>query len=290
MEGRWGVAMALPAILGLVLFTIIPLIGAAVISLTNWQVEGTIHFVGLQNYHHMVFHDPLFWKSLFETAYYTLGSVPLVIVLGFIAALLLNGNIRGRSVLRTIFYLPVVMPTVASSVLWLWIFNPNFGVLNAFLGHLGIPPQQWLFSQREAIPSLILMSTWGIGNVVVIFLAGLQNVPRHLLDAVAVDGGNTWHKFLHVTIPWMTPSIFFNLVLAMIGAFQTFNQVYIMSSGGPNYATYFYAFYVYVEAFTYGNLGYAAALSWVLFLIIAALSAVVFMSGKYWVFYEGGAN
>ena len=287
MERNWGIALAIPAILGFLLFTIGPMVASFGLGLTDWNIYGEANYVGLANYREMFAEDRLFRKSLFVTVYYALGSVPLTLLVAFLVALLLNRDVKGRSIFRTIYYLPVLVPVIANTILWLWLFNPDFGLLNAALEGAGLPASQWIYDDRTAVPSLMLMSAWGFGNAAVIFLAGLQGVPQHLYDAVAVDGGGAWHKLLHVTIPMMTPTIFFNLVIGLIGAFQAFAEAYVMTEGGPNNATLFYVFYLYRTAFTESRLGYACALAWLLFLVILVVTMVVFRSGRSWVYYEG---
>ncbi len=174
-------------------------------------------------------------------------------------------------------------------MLWLWIFNPDFGLLNSSLRQVGLPTSNWVFSETAVIPSLILMSTWGFGNIMVIFLAGLQGVPRHLYEAVAIDGGGFWQQFRHVTVPMMTPVIFYNLVTSVIGTFQVFNVAYIMTQGGPNNASTFYVYYLYTTAFTKSEMGYASALAWVLFVIVMVITVILFRSSRRWVYYEMGA-
>lgn len=288
LEGKWGPLFALPAILGFFIFALAPFLASFAIGLTNWNIGAPVKFIGFQNYTNMLTKDPVVWKSLFATTYFALFSIPIGIIIAFVLAMLLNQKVKGLSIFRTIYYLPAVVPSIANIMLWVWLFNPNYGLLNAILQSMGLPSSQWIYSASSAVPSLVLMSTWGVGNTIIIFLAGLQGVPNHLFDAVEVDGGNAWHKFLYVTIPSMTPTIFFNLVLAIIGAFQTFNQAYLMTQGGPDYSTYFYVYDIFVQAFTNGNMGYACALSWFLFIIIMVLSVTVFRTSKYWVYYESG--
>ncbi|MFC6155477.1 carbohydrate ABC transporter permease [Kribbella jiaozuonensis] len=287
-ERRWGWLLAAPAILGFLIFTIGPMIASLFFSLTDWQIGAPAKFVGLGNYRQLG-HDPLFWKSLSVTTYYTLGVVPLTLVVGFVIAMLVNQGIRGRGFWRTVYYLPTLVPAVASSVLWIWIFNPDFGLLNSMLRQAGLPTSSWIYGEQSAVPSLILMSTWGFGNAMVIFLAGLQGVPRQLYEAVAIDGGGSWARFRHVTLPFMTPTIFYNLVTGTIGTFQVFNQAYIMTQGGPNNATEFYIYYLYTKAFTDSEIGYASALAWVLFVIVLVITVLLFRNARRWVYYEMGA-
>lgn len=288
-EARWGLLLALPAIIGFVAFTFLPMIASAVISLTDWTIGAAPKFVGLANYKRMFTADDSFYKSLWATVYYTLGAVPLLLIVAFGVALLLNQPVRGQSFFRVIYYLPAIVPIVANSMLWIWLFNPDFGLLNTLTEKAGLPRSQWIFDESTAIPSLILMSVWGFGNVAVIFLAGLQGVPRQLYEAIAVDGGGAWRKFRHITLPMMTPTIFYSLVTSVIGALQVFVQAAVMTEGGPNDSTLFYIYYLYRTAFTNNEMGYASALAWVLFLVIMAVTVVLFRNSSRWVYYEAGS-
>jgi multiple sugar transport system permease protein len=285
LEFRWGVLMAIPAILGFLIFTIGPMLASFFFSLTDWTIGASPNFVGADNYTRLV-GDELFWKSLSVTTYYTLGAVPLTLIVGFFLALLLNQRVRGLSFWRTIYYVPTLVPAIANAILWLWIFNPDFGLLNSVLRQAGLPTSQWIYSETAVVPSLVIMSTWGFGNAMVIFLAGLQGVPRHLYEAVSIDGGGTWARFRYVTLPMMTPTIFYNLVVGVIGTFQVFNQAYVMTQGGPNNASLFYIFYLYRTAFTESEMGYASALAWVLFMVIMVVTFLLFQNARRWVYYE----
>jgi multiple sugar transport system permease protein len=289
-EALWGIALAAPAILGFLLWQLGPILGSLAIAFTNWRIVGTPSWVGLSNFAHMFTHDPLFFKSLSVTVIFSVISVPLRLLVAFALALLLNTKVRALPVFRTIFYIPSLVPIIASSVLWIWLFNPDFGLLNAILTPLGFPKLQWIYDSSTVLPSLILMSLWDVGPLMIIFLAGLQGVPRQLYEAVRIDGGSAWHRLRHVTIPMVTPTILFNLILSIISAMQTFTQGYVMTSGGPNNASLFYVLYLYRKAFQESQMGYASALAWVLFIIIAILSVLVFRSSSRWVFYEGGAR
>lgn len=286
MKQRWGILLGLPAMLGFLLFTIGPMVASAWISLTDWNIYGNASFIGLGNYKEMFTDDPLFYKSLWVTLYYAFASVPLVLLVGFVTALLLNADVRGKAVFRTIFYLPVLVPLIANTVLWTWLFNPDFGLFNSLLEQFNLPTSMWLYDARTVVPSLILMSIWGFGNTTVIFLAGLQGVPAHLYEAVEVDGGGAWQKLRNVTLPMMSPTIFFNLVIGLIGAFQAFLQAYAMTNGGPNNSSLFYVFYLYRTAFAESRMGYASALSWLLFILILAVTIIVFRTARSWVYYE----
>src|SRR6185437_2552020 len=211
----------------------------------------------------------------------------LSIVLGLFVAILLNQNIKGVSFWRTMYYMPSVISGVAVSLLWLWIFHPDFGVVNWLLGLLGIPGPHWLTSPTWVIPAFIIMSLWGVGGSIVINLAALQGVPTELYEAAQIDGASGWTSFRSITLPLITPVVFFNLVLGIIGSYQAFTASYVMTQGGPEYASLFYVLYLYQKAFQDLSMGYGAALAWVLFLLILALSAIVFRSSPYWVYYEG---
>lgn len=281
----WGVLFALPAVFGFVVFTIGPMLASAFISLTDWKIGTSPHFVGAQNYVSLV-HDSLFAASLKATGKYALMAVPAALVVAFLAALLLNQAKRFRGVFRTIFYLPVLVPPVASAVLWLWIFNPDIGLLNGVLRTLHLPTSSWLYGDHTVMPSLAIMAAWGFGNTALIFLAGLQGVSRELYEAAEVDGAGPGRRLWHITIPSISPIILFNLITGMIAALQVFDQAYIMTQGGPNNRTYFYVYYLYNKAFTDGQLGYASTLAWVLFVIVAIVTIVLFRVARNWVYYE----
>ena len=287
MEQRWGIIMGLPAMLGFLCFTIGPMIASGWISLTDWQISGSPNYIGFDNYSEMFFDDPLFFKSLKATFYYAALSVPLTLGLSFLVAILLNQKVKLLSVFRTIFYLPVLVPAIANTILWLWLLNPDFGLANVLLEKLHLPTSLWLYSETTVIPSMALMAMWGFGGAMIIFLAGLQGVPQHLYESIEVDGGGTWAKFRSITIPMMTPTIFFNLVMGIIGGFQAFTEAFIMTSGGPNNASLFYVLYLYRTAFTESRMGYASALAWLLFLVILVVTILVFRSARNWVYYEG---
>ena len=285
-EAKWGIVLVLPAILGFLIWTLGPMVASFILSFTDWNVVSTPHFIGIENFRKMFMEDFIFKKSIYATLYYTLGSVLSTVIFAFLIALLLNQKIKGLPIFRTIFYLPSITPAIASAMLWIWLFNPDFGLLNQLLGRFGIPRLQWIYDEKQVIPSLIFMSIWGMGGTMIIFLAGLQGIPQEFYEAVDMDGGNWWHKFRYITIPMMTPTIFFNLVMAIIGTFQVFTSAYIMTSGGPNYASMFYVYYISLSAFRYGDMGYACALAVILFFIILSFTLVVFRSSPYWVYYE----
>ncbi len=286
-EVAWALVCVAPAVLGFVLWQLGPILGSLYVALTDWRIAGTPSWVGAENFSRIFAEDRLFRKSLAVTAYYSLGSVPLRMLVAFAVAVLLNQRIRALPVFRTIFYLPSIVPLIASSVLWIWLFNPDFGLLNALITPLGFRKSAWIYGSGSVIPALILMSLWDIGPMMIIFLAGLQGVPRQLYEAVEIDGGNPWHKMSRITIPLVTPTILFNLILSIIGAMQTFVQPYVMTEGGPNNASLLYVLYLYNKAFQQSQMGYASALAWVLFVVIALLSLVVFRTSSRWVHYAG---
>jgi len=276
----------LPWIITFLIFTAGPMIYSLALSFTNWNFLTPAKFVGLQNFAQLL-KDPLFSKSLANTAYYTFGSVPLITFVGLLVAILMNQKVPGIAVFRTIYYLPAVVPVVAAAMLFRWVFDPNFGMLNQTLKLFGIIGPQWIYSMQWVIPSFIIMSLWGVGGYMIIYLAGLQGVPTELYEAAAIDGAGTVRKFWSITVPMVSPVIFFTLVSEIIGSFQVFTGAYMMTNGGPNNASLFYVLYLYRNAFQYFKAGYGSALAWVLFVVILAFTALVFRSGSAWVYYEG---
>ncbi len=264
------------------------MIGVFLISLTDWNVLTAPNWIGIRNYIQLFTTDLYFWNTLKVTLYYVVLNVVCTTVYALIAAMLLNQKIKGRGIFRSIFYLPTIVPVVAASALWLWLYNPDFGLFNLMLRMVGISKQMWLASQATVVPSIVIMSVWaGAGNTIVIFLAALQGVPRELLEAVSIDGGNWWHRFRAVTLPMISPVTFFNVVTGLIASFTIFTQSYVMTGGGPNNASLFYVLLLYREAFERNNLGGAAALSWILIIIVSLLSLLIFRSSRRWVYYEG---
>lgn len=288
-QAVWGWLFALPVTIGFVVFIAGPMIASLFIGMSDWTVGGDPSFIGLDNYV-AIAQDPVFWKSLRATAYYAALAVPLSVVVAFLVAALLNRAGRARGAFRTIFYLPVLVPPVASAVLWLWIFAPDNGLANSLLKMVGLPPLRWIYDETTAVPSLALMTAWAFGNMALIFLAALQGVPKELLEAAEMDGAGPARRVWHVTIPQVSPIILFNLITGMIAALQAFDMAYVMTDGGPNYATSFYVFYLYRQAFKLGNLGYASALAWILFVIILIITVIIFRTARHWVFYEGEAK
>jgi multiple sugar transport system permease protein len=279
--------LILPWILGFLIFILGPFLASLYLSFTSYSILKPGRWVMLDNYVKAFTDDRLFWTVLGNTAYYVLGSVPLRIVLAFGLAMLLNQKVRGLAAWRTLFYVPSITPLIATFILWMYLLNPKFGLINHMLGLFGIDPLPWLTHPKWSKPALLIMSVWWVGGNMVIFLAGLQGIPNHLYEAAKLDGANALRQMLHVTIPMMTPTIFFNLIMNLINAFQVFAQSFVMTGGGPLNSTLFYMHYLYNNAFVYFKMGYASALAWVLFIIIFGLTMLVVKTSDRWVFYTG---
>jgi len=286
-EVLWGYVFVGPWILGFLIFTLGPVLASLGLSFMDYELISAPTWRGLRRYAELITQDRLFGVSLYNTIFYTLFSVPLGIIVAFSLALLLNVQLPGMNVYRTVFYLPAVTAGVAVSLLWIWLFNPQFGLINYLLRSLGLPGPGWLVDPVWAKPAFILMSVWGVGGTVVIFLAGLQGVPRSLYEAAEIDGANTLQRFRHVTIPMMTPVIFFNMIVGIIGSFQVFTSAYVMTQGGPRDATLFYVLYLFKQGFKLLRMGYAAAMAWILFVIIIVLTLIQLRLSRKWVYYEG---
>ncbi len=282
-----GYAFIAPWLLGFLAFTVYPFLSSLYFSFTRYDIVTAPVWVGGANYRALLTGDPLFWKSLGVTFQFALVAVPLAIVFGVTLALLLNLNLRGMGLYRTIFFLPSILPTVATSVVFLWLFNPAIGLVNRLLHAVGVTGPEWLQSPVWALPSLVILSLWAVGGSMVIYLAGLKDIPTHLYEAATIDGANAWQRLRHVTLPMLSPVIFFNLVMGLIGVFQYFTEPYIMTQGGPEDSTHFYALYIFERAWRYLDMGYASAMAWVLFLLIVTLTGLLFWTQKRWVHYEG---
>ena len=259
------------------------------LSLTTYDIVQAPRFVGLANYVTAFSTDPLFWTSLLRTFYYAGLSVPLAISASLILALFLNRKFVGVTWARAIYFMPHLVPVVAATVIWVWILNPQIGLLNQLLSVVGVRGPSWFGTPEWAIPALIILGLWRSagGNTMIIFLAGLQTVPRELHDAAEVDGANAWQRFRHVTLAIVSPTIFFNLVLGIIGALKVFSTAFIATGGGPAYATWFYALHLYKNAFEFFKMGYASALAWIFLVIVVSLTWVQFRASSRWVYYEG---
>lgn len=289
-ENREGWLFTAPWTIGFLLFTLGPMIVSAVISFTSWDIVTPPVWVGLDNYVRMFTKDELIPKSLLVTTTYAVLSVPLQLALGLFVAILMNQKLRFQSAWRTIYYLPSVVSGVAVALLWRWIFSGDFGVLNWLLSLVGVEGPAWLLDETWALPAFIIMSLWGIGGGMLIYLAGLQGIPTDLYEAAEIDGAGTLQKFYTITIPMISPVLFFNLVIGIISALQVFTAAFIMTQGGPNNATEFFMLYLYQNAFQWFKMGYASAMAWVLFLYILALTLLVFRTAQSWVFYEGSTR
>lgn len=285
-EGRWALLFLAPTLIGLAVLSAGPILATLAISLTSWDLLTAPKLVGLDNFVELA-SDERFGKALRNTAFYTLTSVPIGLLISLFLALALNQAIRGIAWIRTAYFLPVVTSTIAVALVWQWIYSPDSGLLNQFLGVFGIPPQRWLANATLAMPSIVAMSIWqGLGTDVIIFLAGLQAIPTDLLDAASVDGAGRWARFRNVVLPLLTPSIFFTGVLSLINSFQVFDQIFVLSRPRPTDATITIVYFIYENGFKFFKMGYATAASWVLFLIVAVCTAIYFKSQNRWVHYQ----
>ena len=277
-----------PWLVGLLVFTLGPVVVSLVASFTDYAIltPGQTHFVGWANYANAFTQDPLFWHTLRVTLYYSALALPLNLIIGFGLAQLLNTNLPGIAIFRSLYYLPAVISGVVVTLLWLWILNPRFGLVNYLLGLVHVAGPGWMFSADWVIPSFVLISLWGIGRTMLIYLAMLQAIPTPLYEAAEIDGAGSLRRLRYVTLPLVTPAVFFNMVLGLIDSFQFFTTAYVATKGGPADASMFYALYLYLNAFQYFNMGYAAALAWILFAVVAVLTIILFRTGAIWVFYQ----
>lgn len=288
-EKRWGYIFLTPTIIGLLVFFLGPIFFSLFLSFSDWNMIGSVNLVGGSNYTRMA-GDPLVIQSMKVTLYYTLLAVPGINIATLFLANLLNSKIKGLSVYRTALYIPSMVPAVASSALWMFIFNPTFGLANTVLKLLGLPPSNWLFDANTVIPSIAFMTIWSSGNTIVIYLAGLQGLPDQLYEAATVDGAGALRKFWSITVPLLSPVIFYNVIISIINSMQMFTAGYIMTKGGPNNASLFYMLHLYRTAFTNQEMGYACAMAWVLFVVIGIFTAINFIASKKWVYYETGGQ
>lgn len=291
-EAIEGYLYMLPWIIGFIVFTGGPMLVSLYLSFTEYRITSPPVWIGLENYKNAFTVDPLFWSSLGRTFYFALVAVPVGLIGSLLLAMLLNQRVRGTSIFRTIFFLPGLTPIVATALLWTVLLQPETGVINYLLERVGIPGPKWFGSVEWAIPGLILMTTWrSVGsNRMIIFLAGLQGVPDSLYDAADIDGANGWQKFRHVTLPMISPTVFFNLILGIIGALQVFAAALVATNGGPAYATWFFALHIYAQAFQYFEMGYGSALAWLFLLVMLFFTYIQFRSSARWVYYEGETN
>lgn len=286
-EAIEGYLCIAPWLIGFVFLTLGAVIFSFVMSLTKWDMINPPKFVGAGNYGTILFDDFRFWQSLKITAIYAGCAVPMGMVCSLALAMLLNLKVKGMQGFRSIFYIPAILPGAAVAMVWSMVLRPQpSGIFNAILGNVGIDPIPWLTSPDWVLKSFIIMSLWGVGGGMIIYLAGLQSVPTQLYEAAEIDGAGSWQKFRNVTLPMISPTLFFNLIMGIIGSFQVFTSSFIMTQGGPANASLFYVLYLYQKAFKYLQMGYACALAWILFAVILALTLIVFKSSKAWVYYE----
>ena len=283
IEGYIGIS---PWLIGFAIFMAFPILASLGLSFTNWRITVAPEWVGLRNYIRMFTTDPDFYQSLKVTFTYVAISLPLNLVVGLCLAMLLNAKVPALGFFRTLFYLPVVLSGVSVALMWMWLLNPDYGVVNTLLALIGIQGPQWFWHPNTALLSVALMSLWRVGGSVIIYLAGLQNVPPHLYEAAEMDGAGFWAKLFNVTLPMLTPTIFFQLVMELIEAFRVFTAVYVITNGGPVRSTLFYMFYMFRSAFVDFEMGYASALAWLISVIIMAFTLLVFKSSALWVYYE----
>jgi multiple sugar transport system permease protein len=285
-----GLLFASPWLIGIIAFWLYPIVASAYYSFTRFNGVQAPQWIGLQNYVQMFTGDPNFWDAVYNTFFFAVVSIPLAIIVSFTLAMLLNAKIRGQVVYRTIYFLPTLVPEVALALVWVYLFTPGTGLINIPFDWIGVRGPCWLACPAWARQTIVLLALWIIGQQVVLYLAGLQDVPQDYYDAADVDGANFWHKFRHVTVPIMTPVVFFHLVTSVIGALQFFTVPYIMTGGTgfPGNSTLFYSIYMYKNAFQYFQMGYASAMAWLLFTVTLLITLIIFRTSRLWVFYAGG--
>lgn len=286
-KARMGVLFTLPWILGLIVFYAYPLLASVYYSFTSYSVLNPGQFIGLENYKTLL-NDTLFWKSIANTLIFAAMSVPVNIILGILIALLLNTKIHGIGLYRTIFFIPTLVPVVATATVWRWLLNSNYGLFNSFLAIFGLGPVPWLASADWSKISLVMIAAWGIGQAIIINLGGLQDISPEYYEAAAIDGANVFQKTFRITLPLLTPVIFYNVVMGTINALQIFTLPYTLTNGegSPTHSLTFYVMHLYNNAFGYMKMGYASAMAWILFVIILILTLVIFGTSKKWVHYQ----
>ncbi len=279
----------LPWALGFLAFTLGPILASFALGFMEYDMSLPPRFIGLSNFQEL-FQDPLFYTSLYNTLYIVILAVPLGMIAAFGMALLLNQKVRGQAIYRTLYYIPSIVPAVASAALWLYVLQPQWGLFNALLEAVGIPGPGWLASEVWSKPAIIMLMVWSSGGNMIIYLAGLQDIPKEYYEAAQIDGANGFRQFLHVTLPLMTPTIFFTVIMGIIGTFQVFSSIFVLTDGmgGPVNSTLVYLIYLYRNAFSFFRMGYSSAMAWVLFVIILVLTIINFRFARYWVHYESG--
>ena len=286
-EAICGYISISPWVVGFIILTFLPILSTIYYSFTRWTIMAPPVWIGLENYKRMFTSDPLFYQSIKATSLYVAMSLPIIIVFGVLLSLLLNMKIRGMNFYRTLFYIPAVISGVSIAMLWTWLLQPDVGIVNSLLSLIGIEGPKWFWDPKWALPSVASMSLWKVGGSAVIYLAGLQNIPPQLYEAARIDGAGKLRIFFKITIPLLTPTLFFQLVIQMIEAFKVFTEAYVITKGGPLKATYFYLLYFYEEGFQHFNTGYASALILFLVVIIMTMTVIVNYTSKHWVYYEG---
>ncbi|MGE5676358.1 MAG: carbohydrate ABC transporter permease [Mycobacterium leprae] len=290
-EALTGYLFILPWIIGFLVFTAGPMFFSLYASFTNYDITSRFKWIGLQNYTRLLSQDPMFWTSMGNTFYYAIFAVPLGIAVGILVAVALNQEIPGQRIFRTIFFMPSVLTGVAVLLLWLWIFNPQVGVINSFLMHLGVKnPPLWFASPDWSKPAMIIMSMWGAAGGFIIYLAGLQGIPKPLYEAAQLDGATSIRQFFTITVPMLSPTIFFKLITGVSGSLQFWSSALIMTQGGPSDSTRFYGLYMWTTAFTDMRMGYASAMAWILLIITLIITAIQLWGSKRWVYYEDGGR
>ena len=290
-EERWAYLFISPFIIGFLIFMLGPMLFSVIGSFTDYNLTSKMNFIGLANFKRMFVHDDLFWKSLYNTVYFVIFNVPLTTIFSVFLATVLNQKIKGISVFRTVFYLPAVLSGVAVYILWMQLLSPSAGLINTFLGWFHIPGPAWLFDPQWTKPALILMKIWSSGGAMLLYLATLQNVPRSLYESAEIDGAGVWGKFKSITLPLITPIIFYDVITSTIGSFQIFQEAYVMTkngTGGPANSLLFYNLHMWNKAFVAFDMGYAMAMSMILFLIVLVLTFVNLKLAPKWVYYSGG--
>lgn len=292
-EVKWFWIFVSPAVAGFVILTLGPMIVSFYLSLTKYNMIDPPQYIGFKNYTYLALYEPTFWVSLKVTLLFTVMCVPLgSFIVPLFLALLLNMKIRAIGVFRTIYFLPSILPAVASGIIWVWIFNPRYGLLNNLLERVGIEGPAWIYSTAWALPALVIMATWAFGGAMLIFLAGLQGIPRSLYEAAEIDGAGLWQRFRNITLPALSPVIFFNLIMGIIAAMKVFDQAFVFGmagpglAGGPGRSTLFFVLNLYQKAFSYFHMGLASAMAWILFVLILILTLVNFWARRLWVYYE----
>jgi multiple sugar transport system permease protein len=287
-EALAGYLFISPWLIGFIVFFVGPIIASFILSFTSWNIVGTPEWVGLENYQAIFTSDERFAKAVQVTLTYSVFYLPLEVICGIGLALLMNQKLRGIGIFRTLYYMPYVVPQVAAALVWIWMLNTRYGVVNTILGWVGIDGPNWLGSPAYILSSLTIIALWGVGGSSVIYLAGLQNIPEVYYEAATVDGANAIQKFLRITLPMLSPTIFFQVVLGLIGVFQTFTPAFIAAgtSGGPLQSALFYMLYLYNRGFVTLRMGYASALAWILTVFILIVTILVLRSSRYWVYYE----